>query len=47
MATVSIDPTRILGNMKPVHGVGQPPYHGFDFKLFHYLNTSIEVNLVN
>ncbi len=40
MATVRIDNSTAVGKMKPVHGVGQPPYHGFNFQLFHYLKEA-------
>ena len=37
----AIDPSRILGPVKPVNGVGQPPFFGIGgFPMFHYLKEA-------
>lgn len=40
MATVAVDFNTRIGAIKPVHGVGQPPFYGLDFSLFHYLTEA-------
>lgn len=40
MADIRIRPTEIIGTIKPVHGVGQPPFQGLKFPLFHYLTEA-------
>jgi len=40
MADIRISPTEFTGTIKPVHGVGQPPYYGLRFDLFHYLTEA-------
>ena len=38
---LAIDPSRILGPVKPVNGVGQPPFFGVGgFPMFHYLKEA-------
>lgn len=37
---VSIDFTQTVGKIKPMHGVGQPPFQGSDFSMFHYLTEA-------
>ena len=40
MASIRINPDRIIGKIKPMHGVGQPPLGGLGkafFQHFHYL----------
>ena len=39
MATVRIDAGR-RGTVRPVHGVGQPPFAGMDFSKFRYLSEA-------
>lgn len=36
--TVNSDKT--IGKIKPMHGVGQPPFTGSNFKMFHYLTEA-------
>lgn len=40
MKTFKIDLTHELGPIKPLHGVGQPPFNGVDFSKFHYLTEA-------
>lgn len=37
---VKIDFTKTIGEIKPMHGVGQPPIYGTDFYLFSYLKEA-------
>lgn len=37
MAEIKVDFRKIKGNIKPMHGVGQPPFYGTDFSMFRYL----------
>ena len=40
-ATVKVDPACELGPVKPVNGVGQPPFRGFrEFPMFKYLKDA-------
>ena len=40
-ATITIDASRAIGKIKPMHAVGQPPIQGWaDFSLFHYLKEA-------
>ncbi len=38
--TISADFTLETGHIKPLHGVGQPPFSGTDYSLFHYLTEA-------
>ena len=40
MATVSVDFSKTIGKIKPMHAVGQPPFLGVDFSMFHYLKEA-------
>ena len=42
MATITVAPSRVLGPVKPVNGVGQPPMVGVlkDWSMFHYLKEA-------
>ncbi len=40
MATVSVDFSKPVGVIKPVHGVGQPPQNYADFSMFRYLRDA-------
>ena len=40
MANIKIDFTKITGEIKPLHGVGQPPMAGRNFSRFHYLTEA-------
>ena len=37
---VKIDTQRIVGRIKPMHGIGQPPMTGLSNSLFHYLSRA-------
>ena len=37
---VSIDPSIRKGPIRPLHGVGQPPFAGVDFSMFSYLKDA-------
>lgn len=37
---ITVDFSRKEGKIKPVHGVGQPPFYGTDFDMFHYLEEA-------
>ena len=37
---LKIDFSRTLGAIKPLHGVGQPPFSGVDFSMFRYLTKA-------
>ena len=40
-ATVKVDVAKEMGSVKPVNGVGQPPFRGFqDFPMFKYLKDA-------
>ena len=38
--TISVNFDKVVGKIKPMHGVGQPPFFGTDFKMFHYLTEA-------
>ena len=38
--SISVDFSRIVGKLKPMHGVGQPPRTGISDSLFHYLTRA-------
>ncbi len=40
MASIRIDFTQRTGRIKPVHGVGQPPFSGIDYSMFSYLKEA-------
>ena len=40
MTHISIDKNNILGKIKAMHGVGQPPMLGYDTKYFKYLKDA-------
>lgn len=40
MLNIKIDTTKIIKEMKPMHGVGQPPLVGIDTKYFSYLKDA-------
>ena len=40
MANIKIDFTKTVGEIKPLHGVGQPPMAGRNFSRFHYLTEA-------
>ena len=40
MAVLTVDFSKAVGRVKPMHGVGQPPFGGLDFSLFHYLSEA-------
>ena len=37
---INVDLNKTVGKIKPMHGVGQPPFAGTDFKLFRYLTEA-------
>lgn len=37
---LNVNSDNIIGKIKPLHGVGQPPFAGSDFKMFHYLTEA-------
>ena len=39
-AAVKVDFTQAVGPVRPMHGTGQPPQIGYDYKLFHYLKEA-------
>ena len=40
MAKLIVDRSECVGKIKPMHGVGQPPYNGIDFSMFKYLKDA-------
>lgn len=40
MAEISFDFNRVIGAIKPMHGVGQPPLLGIDTQYFKYLSEA-------
>ena len=45
MATIQVDFSKIVGKMKPLHGVGQPPFRADvyecpDYSMFAYLKEA-------
>ncbi len=40
MATISVDFSQKIAKMKPMHGVGQPPFSGIDFSMCRYLTEA-------
>ena len=40
MANLKIDFNNIIGKIKPMHGVGQPPFLGTSFGMFRYLTDA-------
>ena len=39
-AAVKVDFAQAVGPVRPMHGAGQPPQIGYDYKLFHYLKEA-------
>ena len=39
-ATIRVDFSKQTGRIKPMHGVGQPPFFGLDFSMFRYLTEA-------
>lgn len=37
---IKVDFGKITGKIKPMHGVGQPPFYHDDFSMFHYLTEA-------
>lgn len=37
---INVNFNKTIGKIKPMHGVGQPPFAGTDFKMFHYLTEA-------
>ena len=40
MANIKVDFTKTTGEIKPLHGIGQPPFSGTSFTLFKYLTDA-------
>ena len=40
MTNITVDFSKIIGTIKPLHGVGQPPFAGVDFSRFRYLTDA-------
>ena len=40
MAQITVNFDRRLGRIKPLHGVGQPPFTGTNYSFFHYLTEA-------
>lgn len=40
MATITVDTSKIVGKIKPMHGAGQPPLMGHDTSYFKYLKEA-------
>lgn len=40
MATIKVDFANKIAAIKPMHGVGQPPFSGADFSMIHYLKEA-------
>ena len=40
MTHITIDVNNVIGKIKPMHGVGQPPMIGTDTDTFHYLTEA-------
>ena len=37
---INVNLEKTIGKIKPMHGVGQPPFVGSNFKMFHYLTEA-------
>lgn len=37
---INVNFNKTVGKIKPMHGVGQPPFSGTNFKMFHYLTEA-------
>ncbi len=37
---ICIDPLKITDRIRPLHGVGQPPFSGVNFEMFSYLKSA-------
>ena len=40
MQNITVDFSKALGRIKPMHAVGQPPFYGMYFDFFHYLTEA-------
>jgi len=40
MALIQVNSENVLRPVKPLHGVGQPPFYGSDYSLLHYLTDA-------
>ena len=40
MTSIKVDFTKTVGTIKPMHGVGQPPFVGVDFSMIRYLKEA-------
>ena len=40
MAVIQVNAAQKVGKIKPMHGVGQPPFIGTDYSYFHYLTEA-------
>ena len=40
MATIQVNFSQSKGQIKPMHGVGQPPFYGVNFDMFRYLQEA-------
>ncbi len=40
MQKLTVDFSKALGRIKPMHAVGQPPFYGMYFDMFHYLQDA-------
>lgn len=37
---IKVDANKVIGSMKPMHGIGQPPMTGLSNSMFHYLKEA-------
>ena len=40
MSSITVNFQNTVGKIKPMHGVGQPPFAGSNFRMFHYLTEA-------
>ena len=40
MAQITVNFDKTTGRIKPMHGVGQPPFIGTDYSFMHYLTEA-------
>ena len=40
MANIQVNFSQSKGKIKPIHGVGQPPFYGVNFDMFRYLQEA-------
>ena len=38
--SINVNFNKIIGRIKPMHGVGQPPFAGTNFSMLHYLTEA-------